>query len=77
MSARASVAWLAMAAVPTHPFAVDVRPLQLESRVFTWSIKRRGEVMGRSIAPHTSFEAARLEMKAALNLLIVSWEAGR
>jgi hypothetical protein len=33
--------------------------------------------MDHSSVPYSSFEAARLDMKAALNVLIASWEAGR
>ncbi|SOR27615.1 protein of unknown function [Methylorubrum extorquens] len=62
---------------PTHPFVVDVKRLHFGGHAFTWSIKRRGAVMDHSSAPYSSFEAARLDMKAALNVLIASWEARR
>lgn len=66
-----------MVALPLHPFAVDVRASRFESGRFSWTIRRSGVICRRSVSNYESFEEARLAMKAALNVLVTTWEGDR
>ena len=66
-----------MATRISHPFAVDIRAPRPGRFGYTWSIRQGRVVKGQSVTTYSTFEEARLALKAALVRLVTDRDTAR